>query len=341
MKAAIFNPYLDTLGGGERYSLAVAQALSINGYTVNFEWNDPSIKSKLENRFGLDLTQINFVDSVKRGDGYDVCFWVSDGSVPALLARKNILHFQVPFTNVGGRNLINKMKLFRVKRIVCNSNFTKSFIDKEYGVNSVVVYPPVDISKFKSKIKENIILFVGRFSTLKQAKRQDALINAFKKFYDSGFRDWKLVLAGGIEVGSSGYLETLERLKQGYPIKIVKSPKFSDLARLYGSSKIFWSASGYKIDEFKNPEKVEHFGITVIEAMAARCVPVIYKAGGHREIITGGENGFLWENTSDLISFTKQLANQTSLVKKLSEKARDEVQKYSYERFEKEIIGLF
>ena len=46
MRAAIFNPYLDTLGGGERYSMAVAQALLLKGYTVNLEWKDPSIKKE-------------------------------------------------------------------------------------------------------------------------------------------------------------------------------------------------------------------------------------------------------------------------------------------------------
>src|SRR3990167_9956722 len=82
MRAAIVNLYLDTLGGGERYSLAVAHALVSKGYTVDVQWKSPSIKKRLEDRFGIDLEGGNFVKDVKRGDGYDVCFWVSDGSVP-------------------------------------------------------------------------------------------------------------------------------------------------------------------------------------------------------------------------------------------------------------------
>jgi hypothetical protein len=44
MRAAIYNPYLDTLGGGERYTLAVATTLFKNGYQVDIEWKGKEIK---------------------------------------------------------------------------------------------------------------------------------------------------------------------------------------------------------------------------------------------------------------------------------------------------------
>ena len=40
MRAAIYNPYLDTLGGGERYVMAVATALANLNYIVDVEWSD-------------------------------------------------------------------------------------------------------------------------------------------------------------------------------------------------------------------------------------------------------------------------------------------------------------
>jgi len=153
MKAAIYNPYLDTLGGGERYTMGFAKVLEEEGYEVDVYWRNQEIRKKLEDRFGLDLKKVNFVKDIKRGDGYEICFWVSDGSIPLLRARRNFLHFQFPFKDVGGRSLINKMKLYRVEKIICNSYFTKEFIDKEYGVNSVVIYPPVDIARMKPKKK--------------------------------------------------------------------------------------------------------------------------------------------------------------------------------------------
>ncbi len=340
MRAAIYNPYLDTLGGGERYSMVVALALKEAGYEVFVGWKDGSIKKSLENRFGIDLTNINFVEDVKRGDGYDVCFWVSDGSIPMLKARKNLLHFQVPFRDVNGRSLLNKMKLFRINKVVCNSNFTKNIIDKEFGVESVVVYPPVDVDNLKPKKKENVILFVGRFSTLKQAKGQDVLVGAFKRFQDDGWHNWRLVLAGGVEVGSDEFVEKLTKQIQGYPIKLLKGPSFREIKDLYGKAKIFWSASGFEVDEQKEPERVEHFGISLVEAMAAGAAPIVFKAGGHKEIINDGENGYFFTTEGELVSKTEDIVRNNKKLLYLSKLAQKSVKKYSVERFKKEFKAL-
>jgi glycosyltransferase involved in cell wall biosynthesis len=337
MKAAIFNPYLDTMGGGERYTMAFATVLKELGFRVDVEWKSRNIKRKLEDRFGIDLTGVNFVKDIKRGDGYEVCFWVSDGSIPTLAARKNFLHFQMPFHDVKGKTLLNRMKLFRIGKVICNSYFTKTFIDKEYGVNSIVIYPPVDVTKIKPKRKENIILYVGRFSTLVQSKRQDILIWAFKRFYDGGHRDWKLVLAGGIEIGKDEFLDRLEKLSLGYPIEIVKSPPFKEIKKLYGQAKFFWSAAGFGVNEKKEPEKVEHFGITTVEAMAAKVVPFVFNAGGAKEIIKDSENGYLWKTSPELLRNTRQVITTKGLLKKLSEETHKNAQYYSYERFKREI----
>ena len=333
-KAAIFNPYLDTLGGGERYALTFAKVLSENGCQVNLEWKDPKIIDSLSKRFDLELTSINVIPDIKKGDGYDICFWVSDGSIPLLRARNNILHFQVPFHGVGGGSLFNKMKLFRINKIVCNSNFTKKVIDKEFGTESVVVYPPVDTKSFKSKRKENIILYVGRFSGMLQNKGQDILVTCFKRFYDSGNKDWKLILAGGVEIGAGNKVKELRKLAEGYPVELYESPDFKILKKLYGEAKIFWSAAGFGQDEAVNPEKMEHFGITVVEAMSAGAVPVIYNAGGYKEIVEDGINGYLWRTEDELLLKTQEAIQNRS---DLSKKATAESKIYSYENFGKRI----
>ncbi len=332
MKAAIYNPYLDTLGGGERYTMAVATTLVKLGYGVDVEWKDTSIKDKLEARFGIDLSGVSFVDDVKRGDGYDVCFWVSDGSIPALKSRNNFLHFQVPFTGVSGRSILNRVKLTRVKKIICNSKFTKRFIDKEFGVDSFVLYPPVATHQFKPKTKEDIILNVSRFSQLLQSKGQDALIKSFKVFSKSN-PGYQLILAGGVEVGADKYVEKLKKLIGGYNIKIIKSPSFSELKELYGSARFFWSAAGIGVNEKKEPKRVEHFGITLVEAMASGCVPIVYKAGGYKEIIRDGVNGYLWSTTARLTQITRKLVANEKLVKNISTLAKKDASKYSYEEF--------
>lgn len=337
MKAAIYNPYLDTLGGGERYTFSFARVLSDNGYQVDIEWKNKGILKELTDRFGIPNRNINIVDDVKKGDGYDLCFWVSDGSIPMLHARNNILHFQVPFCRVNGRSLINKMKMFRINKFVCNSNFTKEVIDKEYGVSSLVIFPPVDTVNIRPKRKENLILYVGRFSQLKQNKHQDVLVEAFKKLVGLGFSNWKLILAGGSEVGSSGFLLKLKEMIADYPIEIIESPSYKELLGLYGKARIFWSASGFGVDETISPELVEHFGINVVEAMSAGVVPVVYNAGGHKQTVSNGEDGFLWNTESDLVDVTKKIIENKHLLNEVSIKSKISSQKFSYEKFKSDV----
>jgi len=341
MKAAIFNPYLDTLGGGERYTLSFAKVLLEQGWDVDIQWMGESIKKMIEKRFGIDTDNLRIVNDVKRGSGYDLCFWVSDGSVPLLSARKNILHFQVPFRNVEGRSLLNRMKMIRINHIVCNSNFTKRIIDEEYGIKSIVIYPPVDTESIKPKRKEKIILYVGRFSQLAQSKGQDVLVKAFKKLLRSKtIGRWRLVLAGGVEVGVGDYIKKLEKEIKGYPIEIIKSPDYKTVKDLYGKAKIFWSAAGYGSNEKLHPEQVEHFGITTVEAMSAGAVPIVHKAGGSREIIEDGKTGFLWRDEKEMISLTKELIADRNQILSLSNNAMVASKRYGYEKFEKGIVGL-
>lgn len=335
MRAAIYNPYLDTLGGGERYTLAFATALQKSGYDVFVEWKNPSIKYVLEKRFGIDLSNIAVIKNVKRGEGFDLCFWVSDGSIPLLRARKNYLHFQIPFTNVDGRSLMNRMKMFRINKVICNSEFTKKHIDKEYGTNSVVLYPPIDTINIKSKVKQNIILAVGRFSQLTQSKNQHILVDVFKKMIGRGLVGWKLILAGGSEIGGKEYVKKLRKMVKDKSIEILENPTYSQIRELYGISKIFWSASGFGVDEQREPKKTEHFGITVVEAMSAGSVSVVFSGGGHKETIDDGKDGFLWRTKNELSKITLNLIHAPKDLKSISSAAKIKAQRFSYEEFTK------
>ena len=338
-KAAIYNPYLDTLGGGERYSLSFAKVLADNGWVVDVEWKEVEIKEKLEQRLGIDLSNINFIPDIKKGSGYDLCFWISDGSIPLLHSRKNFLHFQVPFHDVDGRSLFNRMKLIRVNKVICNSKFTKSVIDKEYGLDSLVIHPPVDVSKIKPKRKENIIIYVGRFSELVQSKRQDVLIDAFKKF-SKKVTGWKLILAGGSDVGGREFVQELKDKSQGYDIEIPEGVDFKTLTDLCGKAKFFWSAAGFDINEKNHPEQVEHFGITTVEAMAGGAVPLVFNAGGAKEIIKNGKDGFLWDKVSELIKKTEELVKDGGFCREVSRNAVEKSKSFGNEKFNQEVLAL-
>ena len=339
MKAAIYTPYLDTLGGGELYMLSIARALIEENWELDIENTKPELINKASKRFNIDLSKLNSVESIKRGEDYDACFWLSDGSIPLLRSRNNILHFQRPFKEVDGKSLINRMKLYRVKSIIVNSKFTKSWIDKEYPIKSLVVYPPVNTSNFKPKRKQNLILYVGRFSQLEQNKNQDVLLEAFINFYEY-HRDWELVLAGGSEVGRTDYVDKLKKRAKGKPVEIIESPSFDKIKDLFGRATLFWSAAGYGVDEHKEPHKAEHFGITVVEAMSSKAIPVIFNGGGHKEIITHGKNGLLWNTPDGLVKSTEVLMNNKKTLLSLAREAQKASKKYDYANFKQKVLEL-
>ncbi|MAG59630.1 hypothetical protein CMO96_02460 [Candidatus Woesebacteria bacterium] len=340
VKAAIYNPYLDTVGGGERYTMTVASVLEKNGWDVDIVWDDPSIIQTLGDRLGIDLSGVNVVFDIGRGARYDFIFWLTDGSIPMLFGKRNVLHFQTPFHNVGGRSLLNKAKLAKISKVVCNSKFTKGFIDKEYGVDSAVIYPPVSVSEFRPAKKENLIIAVGRFSRLQQAKRQDVLIKVFKKMQDGGLKGWKLAVIGGSEVGGTSFVKELRESAKGYPIEILENLPFEEVKKFYAKAKIFWSAAGFGIDEQKNPEKVEHFGITTVEAMSAGCVPIVFAGGGHKETVKDGKNGFLWNTNEKLAASTSNVINDRKLADQVLMAAAKDAKRFAESRFEKEILEL-
>jgi glycosyltransferase involved in cell wall biosynthesis len=347
-KAGIYDPYLNTLGGGERYVMTVAEYLLTKRWRVDIFWNDVRIKQKIIQRLRLKIELANFLPNIfqksiwekyKILKNYDLIFYLSDGSVPFLFAKKNILHFQVPFHGIDGKNFLNRIKLKKIDFIVCNSHFTKKFIDKEYGVKSLVVYPPVAIEEFKPGKKENIILSVARFTDILHSKRQDVLVEVFKRMVDKGLKGWRLFLVGGDAEGKK-LVAKLKKESQGYPIEILTNISFEELKKVYAKAKIFWHAAGYGIDERRQPEKVEHFGISVVEAIAAGCIPVVIGKGGIKEIITSGKNGFFWQTKEELENLTFQLIKEDSLIKKISQHLNKSSERFSKEFFCQKIYEL-
>lgn len=350
-KALIYNPYLDTLGGGERYCLTLAECLLADGWDVHLPWPDQHIKEKLVNRLGLEINELEVVDpnalsgnaisKLKVFRNYDFIFWLSDGSVPFLFGKKNFLHLQVPFADVRGKSLFNGLKLKFIDQIICNSGFTKRFIDKEFGVKSVVAHPPVDVEKFKPGKKEKIILAVGRFEETMQAKKQDILIKVFKKMVDGGLKGWRLLLVGGSlqKPEKNLFLKRLRGLAEGYPISFLANASFEKLKECYSKARIFWHAAGYGIDEKKEPWRVEHFGITTVEAMAAGCVPVVMDKGGLCEIVRRGA-GERWETVEELQEKTFEFINNEKKLNDYSLKAQKESLKFSKINFCKQLMGL-
>ncbi len=339
MKVGMFSPYLDTMGGGERYFLTAAEFFLKRGDKVDIFWSGDRNPEKIKIRFSLNLIGANFKNDIFFTPGsrlrkflitaqYDLLFFLSDGSIPLSFAPKTIIHFQVPFTNAPN-NLLTKLKLSR-SIAVCNSLFTKKYIDQTFGIDSKVIYPPVDIGNFKPGKKENIILAVGRFFAPSHPKKQEILIETFKKISPK-IPKWSLVLIGGATLGTK--INDLKNKSRGCPIKIITDASVNELKNYYGRAKLFWHAAGYGEDLETQPDRAEHFGITAVEAMAAGCVPVVFSGGGQREIVEKEKTGCLWNNLEELEIDTLGLINNRGILNKMSKKAVLRARDFSKEKF--------
>jgi len=355
MKIGIYDPYLDDLGGGEKYMMTIAQVLS-GSHDVSVFWDNNSDVNELLKRFSLDLTKvkivnnifsgkIGFLEKIKQSSKYDAIIFLSDGSIPFTLAKKLFLHLQQPLVHINPNSLKNKIKLSRVTAIFCNSKFTLSFNEKRLsGVKSLVVYPPVTINKKEVK-KEKIVLHVGRFRVrnvdLSDYKKQNVMIDVFKQMVDKKMiKDWKFILAVSFKKEDEERFSLLRNAAKGYPITFFVNKSNDELWDIYNKAKIYWHASGFGEDLEKHPEYAEHFGISTVEAMGAGCVPVVINSGGQREIVTDKENGFLWNSIDELQDITEKLMQDNALWSKISAKAKTRSNDFSYDQFRKQILQL-
>jgi glycosyltransferase involved in cell wall biosynthesis len=351
-KALIFDPYIDTLGGGERYILTFALGLIKNGYSVVLAWPSKNELKSAELRFGLDLSKISideeayglcsqksaYTERLQFTKDYDLIFWVSDGSLPFLFSKNNIIHFQVPFKKLGGNPTVNNLKNVFTKKFVYNSDFTRNVLEKNLPKDKgFVLYPPIDIDSFTPGKKENIILSVARFDSPSHSKRQDVLIEAFKKFTKK-VKGYKLILAGGLK-GDEVIMQKIVKMAKGLPIEFVVNPDFNELKKLYSKARFFWHAAGYEVNEQTDPDKVEHFGMTTVEAMASGCIPIVINKGGQKEIITL-DSGFLCENDTEIAKATATLIDNPKEQVRISKSALERSKIFSTTEFYKKLSSL-
>ena len=63
MNIGIYDPYLDDLGGGEKYMITLAECLSQNNSVTVF-WDKPEDLKKVAERFSLDVSRIKVKDNI-------------------------------------------------------------------------------------------------------------------------------------------------------------------------------------------------------------------------------------------------------------------------------------
>lgn len=356
MKIAIYSPYLDTTGGGEKYILTIASVLSEKSQVDVLLDNHLSsvgiqkVIEKIDNLHKIDVSKVNFIHApigkgssffkrLKFLSGYDWVFYLTDGSIFFSTAKNNVIHFQVPFQNLS-QGWWNRVKLSSWNMAIYNSNFTKSHIERVWPIKGEVIYPPVNVESFiPSKDKGKHIISVGRFFGYLKDKKHEFLIDSFKRLVDKEkITDWSLHLVGSMNDGDVPYVDELTERAKGYKVLFHPNAQFEVLKKLYGQSRIYWHASGF---EETNPEKFEHFGIVIVEAMSAGCIPVVIAKGGPEEIIEDGKSGLLWEDQDELLAQTIKLINSSKVkIKNLVENCINRSKDFSEQKFAEKIKRL-
>lgn len=230
--------------------------------------------------------------------------------VPAALVRAGRLRRLAALPYLFVRRLAIHRFVRRYDRVVSISEFTRGWVRELWGLDSQVLYPPVQTCPvLELAAKRKRVLAIGRFFPGDHNKKHDVLIEAFGRLCRQGLEGWELHLAGGRTPvdGTDEYLCKLRRMAEGLPVRLHVDAGGDHLRRLLATSSLFWHATGFGEDERRNPYRLEHFGISTVEAMSYGCVPLVYAAGGQPEVVEDGVSGFLWCEPSTLIDRTRSL----------------------------------
>lgn len=172
-------------------------------------------------------------------------------------------------------NALRKMDV-----IVTNSNHVRERLRSLVGLDSQVIYPPIDTMRFRWTGQGDYYLSLGR---LEPNKRVDRIVRAFLEMPDK-----KLVVTSG-----GSMLGALKQLANGAPnIFFTGWLDESTLARLIGNA----LACIYV-------PRDEDFGMSAVEALAAGKPIIGVDEGGLRESMIEGETGVLLppDPTPDMI----------------------------------------
>jgi glycosyltransferase involved in cell wall biosynthesis len=369
LKIAVFNTLIGLAGGGEKVALSIARAFEEAGHEVHlFTYPDKSrsideaIKilgsyrsrdivvlntPKLVRLLGVGgrfvryrrlLLVKNFLDMIK-GEKYDLVVDTSSNAPTAV----DISYIHFPATLGVGEGfrwrgyewLVNRLlkKVVGDTRLVLtNSSWTLNLFRKVWGDNykAEVLHPPVDVdffSRCEGSSKENIIATVSRYSL---EKRLWELVRILRDL-----KGYKLVFTGSSHRHSfSDYVikrikEEAERYNVRDRVEILIDVSREDLRR------ILCKASFYV-----HPPFAEHFGISIVEAMSAGCVPIVYRdGGGWTDIVSKIDERLGYVNVNDILRIIHWVEAE-NMFDYLSKISKERSKKYSYERFRERLLRM-
>jgi glycosyltransferase involved in cell wall biosynthesis len=364
----VFNAHLGLAGGGELVALNIAKALEESGYEVDlvtyrFEVEDVERASKLltpgykpKNLVVFETPRLikllgvggRFVrlrrlllvsDFLERCRGeYDLIIDTSSN----MPTRADIVYVHYPATlrSSGKSGLhwamydklvqhVSKRLLGKPKLVLCNSSWTagkfKSAYNDDFTVE--VLYPPVDVEYFSEvagNAKENVVVTVSRFTPEKNLER---IVDVADKL-----RDFRFMIVGGRAKYSEPVIGNISRRirERGVDnVELLFNVPRDKLREILGSAKYYL-----------HPPYAEHFGISVVEAMSAGCIPIVHRDGGTWYDVVSKIGCMLGYYVINEVPYIiRAIEKDRKLYEELRKKSVEVAGMFTYGRFKKSLLN--
>jgi len=365
MKILLVHPRLSVRGGGERVAIHSILAATRAGHEVSLlaeEFDEagfedfygcsglfnktkrlyyPAFKSTLGPRGLLyqrliyNWFQIRRIASIEAHDlvlsTQDIAY-VPSASVPVV----QYCYFTEYFSHLANDQASPTWRIYyrpatiyylnrvrRVRTLLSVSDFARGFVKKNWGRDSSTLYPPCPVEVYSGfrgvQTRENLVITIGR---IVPEKRFGLFVELARMVPKTRF-----VAIGSLSDTASTYYE---RVRQGAPgnVSFVLSP-LRKVKDLLGRAMAYVHCA-----------ENEHFGITIVEAMAAGCVPIVHDSGGPREIVNE-DVGFRWRDLRTAADCISKLSHNDELRQRLSVAAAARAKRFSPEMFESKMLKLF
>ncbi|MCS7142387.1 MAG: glycosyltransferase [Aigarchaeota archaeon] len=259
-------------------------------------------------------TELLFLSPLK--SSYNVIYAHSDR---LLTFRSMIKIYDDLLTRVFSEYLKN------IDLIVFNSRYTQSIAETSFKrMRSVVIYPPVNTRKLKFlrwRDKGDVVATVGRFDP---DKGYEDVVSAARRLPDVKFHIMGFV-------NNARNLLYYEKIKRMAPSNVVllKNATREVVTKTLSEAKVYLHAA-----------RKEFFGISVVEAMASGCIPVIYKDGGPwYDICCEGRYCVGWGDVDEMVEAIRNLISEGDL-SSYSEEVRRRASEFDSVTFREEIVNV-
>jgi glycosyltransferase involved in cell wall biosynthesis len=340
----LFDPYLTALGGGERYIVAMAQAIATRcDVTLAAPaLPEPALWRRLGFPDDVRIVEMPIEAFPAASAHHDVAVFLANRLPLPSRANTSVLVVQFPFVELDTTPHRRGHAAARLSSYHCvtYSAYADHWLQRRWGVGSRVIAPPVELGTGDLGAKGRTIISVGRFFSGGHTKRQDALVDAFRCLPEDVRSSWRLVLVGGVGTDENArrYLDGVRAAAAGLAVEIRTNVDQAELDDLYAQASLAWHATGFGRDHAA-PEQAEHFGIAVVEAMSWGAVPLVYDDGGPATIV-GDEWGVRWTTLDELVGATSRLARDDAHRQALAGRAVPEARRYGRDHFDAQVVAL-